>query len=218
MSNNILIVGANSFLAKNAVEYLKGTYNCILTSRMANNRKNVLDLEDEKSIKEFCLLNDDLKVQGILFFQGINPLKNTSELTPEHFHKMCKVNLVGPALLIKYFHQNIDTNGIVLFMSSVSARKGSYDPAYAATKAGINGLVQSLANEFSAIRFNIIALGLVEDSPVYKNMTPDFREKHASKMNNKFIQAGDVSSMIVELLKNHSINKATINIDRGFVY
>jgi 3-oxoacyl-[acyl-carrier protein] reductase len=215
--NNILIVGANSFIAKNAIEKLRNSsYKCITTSRNNIDKTLVLDIEDEKSIKDFCSRNSELLINGILFFQGINPSKNTLEMTSTHFLKMCLVNLIGPLLLIKHFHKNIDKNGMVLFMSSIASKKGSYDPSYAAAKSGIKGLVQSLAKEFPDLRFNTISLGLVEDSPVFNNMTPDFRKRHAEKMNNKFVNANDVSTMIVELLQNTSINKTTVNIDRGF--
>jgi 3-oxoacyl-[acyl-carrier protein] reductase len=214
---NILIVGSNSFIAKNTVDKLQQqSYNCILTSRSSGDPALVLDVENEKSILDFCKLNSTISLDGILFFQGINPSRNVKEMTAEHFMKMLSVNLIGPALLLKHIHKNLNKDAMILFISSVAAQKGSYDPSYAAAKSGMIGLTHTLANEFPDFRFNSISLGLVEDSPVYNNMTPDFRKKHFDRMNGKFIKAGDVSSLISELLENISINKATINIDGGF--
>jgi len=214
---NILIIGANSFIAKNTVQKLNHQhYNCILTSRSASDNSVSLDLEDENSITAFCESNNNLLVDGILFFQGINPSKNTKEMTAGHFMKMVNVNLIGPTLLLKHFNKNINKNAMLLFISSIAAQKGSYDPAYASAKAAMVGLIQTFANEFPDIRFNTISLGLVENSPVYNNMTPDFRQKHAERMNNQFIKVDDVSSAIIELLQNSSINKAIVNIDGGF--
>ncbi len=210
---NILIVGSTSFIAKNTVAKLKKeSYNCILTSRSS---ALSLDMEDEKSIIDFCKLNKPLSIDGILFFQGINPSKNVKEITAQHFMKMLAVNLIGPTLLLKHFHENINKKAMMLFISSVASQKGSYDPSYAAAKSGMIGLTQSLANEFPDFRFNSISLGLVENSPVFNNMTPDFRKKHFERMNGKFIQVDDVSSAIIELLENTSINKAMINLDGG---
>lgn len=211
---NILIIGANSFIAKNTVEKLKSQdYNCILTSRTSENNVLSLDLEDEKKIIDFCSKNQNLSIDGILFFQGISPSKNTKEMTAEHFTKMLTLNLIGPTLFLKHFYKNLNKNSLLLFISSVAAQKGSYDPSYASAKSAITGLTQSMANEFSDLRFNTISLGLVENSPVYNNMTPDFREKHKQKMNNQFIQVDDVSFAILEILQNPSINRVTINID-----
>lgn len=214
---NILIVGANSFIAKNAVEKLKEQhYNCFLTYRSTDNKKLLLDIESEESIITFCANNKNIFFDGILFFQGINPSKNTKEMTQQHFIRMLQVNLIGPTLFLKHFNKNLNKDAMVLFVSSVAAQKGSYDPSYAAAKSAIAGLTQSLANEFVDFRFNTISLGLVENSPVYNNMTPDFRQKHADRMNNRFVQVNNVSSAICELLRNASINKITLSIDGGF--
>lgn len=213
---NILIVGSGSFVAKNVVDKLKPHYNCVSTSRSSSVSEFHLDIESEDSIISFCEKNNTNFWDGILFFQGINPSKNAKEITTEHFVKMLTVNLVGPAILLKHLYKNLNVNSMILFISSIAAQKGSYDPSYASAKAGINGLVQSLANEFPDFRFNTLSLGLVENSPVFNNMTLDFRQKHAERMNNKFVQVNDVSSAVYELLRNLSINKTTLNIDGGF--
>lgn len=213
---NILIVGSNSFVAKHTVQKLQElSFNCILSSRSSGDQSLHLDMEDENSIVEFCKSNSNLFIDGILFFQGINPSKNIKEMTSDHFMKMMSVNLIGPSLLLKYFHKNINAGAMLLFISSIAAQKGSYDPSYAAAKAGINGLMQTIANEFPALRVNSISLGLVEGSPVYNQMTPDFRKKHFDRMNGKFIQPDQVSTAIADLLENPSINRTTINLDGG---
>jgi hypothetical protein len=63
----------------------------------------------------------------------------------------------------------------------------------------------------------MISLGLVENSPVYNQMTDDFREKHANRMQNKrFIQVKNINSMIELLLNNESINRADMALDGGY--
>lgn len=190
-------------------------YSCVKTSRNNTNKSLEIDLESEESIQEFCKKND-LLFDAILFFQGVNPSKNTKETSAAHFNRMLAVNLSGPALLMKQIHSQLNENAMMLFLSSVASRKGSYDPAYAAAKAGLEGLMQSFANEFKQYRFNIISLGLVEGSPVFNQMTPDFRARHFERMNNQFVQPRNVASMILELLSNSSINRAHISLDAGF--
>jgi len=218
MGKNILFVGSNSFVAKHTASLLKEHgVNCILSSRNSQSNELLLDMEDEAGIKKFVSLNKDLKVDGILFFQGINPRRNTKEITSHDFSGMLAVNLVGPALLLKYFYKNINPNAMVLFMSSIAATKGSYDPSYASAKAALPGLMYSLANEFKEIRFNCLSLGLIENSPVYNGMTEDFRAKHAGNMfNNEFIKVENVASVIAELLENVSINRSIIPINGGY--
>ncbi len=206
----VLVIGANSFIAKHVISKLDQLgIQSLLTTRAT------LNIEEEDSIKSFCVSNVDT-FDSILFFQGINPSLNTKDMTSEHFKKMLNVNLVGPTLLLKHLYNSINRGAMLLFISSIASRKGSYDPSYASAKAGITGLTNSLATEFSDFRFNTISLGLVEDSPVFDQMTPDFRKKHSDGMNGGFIQKEDVSTAIIELIQNKSINRAQLNIDRGF--
>jgi NAD(P)-dependent dehydrogenase (short-subunit alcohol dehydrogenase family) len=62
---------------------------------------------------------------------------------------------------------------VIIFFSSVAKKKGSYDPSYAAAKSGLVGLMHSLANAYKTQRFNIISLGLVENSPVFNQMSDE---------------------------------------------
>lgn len=208
MEKRILIVGANSFIAKATVGPLQANgYSCIASTRMD------LDMENELSIIAFAKKHEGLKLDGIIFCQGINPEKNSKETSADHITKMLNVNITGPVLLMKHLHSSLNNNALVLFFSSIAATKGSYDPAYAASKAAINGLIQSFANEFNNCRFNAIALGLVENSPVFNKMTPDFREKHAKNMvDGKFIQAENVASSVIQFFKNVNINRTIISL------
>jgi 3-oxoacyl-[acyl-carrier protein] reductase len=139
-------------------------------------------------------------------------------MTLDHFSSMIKINLAMPALLIQALNSKLNPGCSVIFFSSISQKKGSYDPAYAASKAGIKGLLHSLANACPSIRFNSLVLGLVEDSPVHQQMSPDFVKRHSGRMfNQKLINKSNVSRMINELLINESINRSEISLDGGFV-
>ncbi len=159
-----------------------------------------------------------VQIDGIIFFQGVNPSVGLSDMTAEHFLKMIRINLVMPTMIVKALKGQINLSGTVIFFSSIAKRKGSYDPSYAAAKAAISGLVQSLANACAGIRFNILTLGLVEDSPVHLGMTPDFVKKHMDRMfMGRLIKKHDVIRMINELIRNESINRAEISIDGGYL-
>ena len=206
----VLIIGANSFIAKHVISKLELLgIDTLLTTRKE------LNIENEESIQIFAQGCKD-SIDGVLFFQGINPSINAKEMTGEHFNIMLNVNLIGPTLLLKHINAKLNAGALILFMSSIAAKKGSYDPSYASSKSAIEGLTISLANEYTNLRFNTISLGLVKGSPVYEGMTEDFRDAHANRMNGGFINKEDVTSVIIELLRNKSINKAQINIDRGF--
>jgi NAD(P)-dependent dehydrogenase (short-subunit alcohol dehydrogenase family) len=139
------------------------------------------------------------------------------DITDQHFIDMLRVNLVTPTLLIQSLQNQFAVGASLIFFSSVAKKKGSYDPSYASAKAGLSGLMHSICNAMPHVRCNMISLGLVENSPVYNQMTDDFREKHANRMQNKrFIQVKNINSMIELLLNNESINRADMALDGGY--
>lgn len=213
-SKKILLVAASSSIAKQfKLAAAAKDYQLICTSRNpADSHCIHLDL----NANDFDFETTE-KLDSIIFFQGINPQFNTQNTSREHFMNMLNVNLVAPTLLIKKLIGNLNPCASVLFFSSIAATKGSYDPAYAAAKAGIIGLMHSLANEFNLVRFNIISLGLVEQSTVFNQMSSDFKEKHRAKMyNHEWIQFKNINTMIFELLENTNMNRAVIPLDGGF--
>ncbi|MFI5204354.1 MAG: SDR family oxidoreductase [Flavobacteriales bacterium] len=216
---NILIVGASGYIAQEVLNTLGKSeeYHFILAKRKALGPHELrLDFSDVKSIDAFTLPKG-ISLDAIFFLQGINPSKNTKETSYEHFLSMLQVNIIGPALLIQKLHASIKKEALVLFFSSIAAQKGSYDPAYASAKAALGGLMNSLANEFNHIRFNSISLGLVENSPVDKGMSEDFRKRHKERMfNQQLIQVKDILATIELLLKNKSISATTIPLDGGY--
>jgi 3-oxoacyl-[acyl-carrier protein] reductase len=220
MQKNILLVGATGYIAQNVIKILgeKKEYNFIKAQRNATNSHDelYLDFSDIASIENFQLPEKTL-LDGIFFLQGINPQKNTKDITYDHFLKMMQVNIIGPTLLIKKLHPFINPHALVLFFSSIAAQKGSYDPSYAAAKSALTGLINSLANEFSSIRFNSISLGLVENSPVEKGMTEDFKKKHKDKMfGNELIKVDAIIDTIELILKNRSICSTNVQLDGGY--
>ena len=212
---NILVVGSSGFIGTSLIKNLDLDRFNVYTA----NRKDGDIRIDFEAIDTISQLNLDkkLKFDAILFLQGINPSKGILDINYEHFQRMLHVHVVGPTLFIQKLHQNLNENCLILFMSSIAAKKGSYDPSYAAAKSALQGLVKSLANAFSNYRFNLLSLGLVKDSPVYQQMTPDFRDKHSSRMyRQSFIKIENVISMILELINNDNLNKVVIDLDGGY--
>lgn len=216
MKKNILLFGANSFIAKSFINSYGNEYEIHPVYRRPSGDSLLFDFENSENVTGFA---DKIgfTVDGILFLQGINPSMGALEITDEHFIKMLKINLVTPSLMVAALKEKMNKNALVLFISSVAKRKGSYDPSYAASKSGMTGLMYSLSNAFPSQRFNIISLGLVEGSPVYEGMTEDFREKHSSRMQNgAFVKAENVVQVMDMLIKNYNINTTDIAIDGGY--
>lgn len=212
---NLLVVGSSGFIGSSLIKNLDpGQFN-IYTA----NRKDGDIIIDFEVAEPICQLNleEQLKFDAIIFLQGINPSQGVFDIGYEHFQKMLNVHVIAPTLFIQKLHQNLNENCLILFMSSIAAKKGSYDPSYAAAKSALHGLIKSLANAIPNCRFNLLSLGLVQNSPVYNQMTPDFREKHASRMyRQSFIKVENVISTILELINNDNLNRAVIDLDGGY--
>ncbi len=215
IKKNILLFGANSFIAKSFIAHYSEDYHIHPVYRKDANGLN-LDFNNTAEVKDFC---DGLgfSPDAIFFLQGMNPSMGASQITEEHFLKMMRVNLVTPVLLLSSLKEKMASDCLVLFISSIAKRKGSYDPSYAAAKSAMTGLMYSLANAYPSRRFNIISLGLVEGSPVFEGMSEDFRAKHATRMQNgNFVKAENVIMVMDMLIKNTNINTTDIAVDSGY--
>lgn len=210
---NILVFGATGYVGSSFIEKYSGSYNIICSPR--SNILNLLEIDTN-------YLNNLIggkKIDSILFLQGMNPTNGVFDITIDQFYDMLHINVVAPLEIIRFLEgkQLLSKNFSGIFISSVASRKGSYDPSYATSKSAIQGLQATLNKSFPFYRFNTISLGLVEDSPVYEQMTQDFREKHYTSMNKGYVQVEDVASTLQFLIENTSIKNANIPIDRGYI-
>jgi 3-oxoacyl-[acyl-carrier protein] reductase len=97
---------------------------------------------------------------------GIYEFSPLEEITPDHFHKQFNLNVLGLLLAsqeaAKFFGQE---GGSIVNISSVVATAAPPNTSvYSATKAAVNAITRSLAQELGArkIRVNAINPGMVE--------------------------------------------------------
>jgi NAD(P)-dependent dehydrogenase (short-subunit alcohol dehydrogenase family) len=96
------------------------------------------------------------------------------ETRQEELEEVIAVNLVAPYLQTQAVMPAMIAagGGSVIYISSILAMRGPAMAPYAASKAGLMGLVTSLASTFGAngVRFNCVAPGLV-DTPIRRNLS-----------------------------------------------
>lgn len=212
----LLIVGANSFLANDFMK--RAGSDCRFVTLGRNPGMDLqADLTHPDEIDSLTLPENIISLDGILFFQGLHPERSAKDADWDRMQSMHALNLSAPVYLLKCFHETLNPGSAIIFFSSIATRKGSYDPSYAAAKSGIQGLIQSLANEFGTFRFNAISLGLVEGSPVERGMSDHFRERHKSRMfGQALIQPEEVSKTLLWILDNPNVNRIEIALDGGY--
>lgn len=213
---NVLCFGANAYLAKSFFNHYQGQFNIIKIYRSHKSELS-FDFENFDKIDAFAE-SISIRIDAIIFFQGINPSIGFSDMNYTHFQKMLNINVVVPSLLIKSIKPKMNVGCSILFLSSIAKKKGSFDPAYACAKSSLVGLMHSFVNACPQQRFNIVTLGLVENSPVHNGMSKDYIDKHTSRMyNGQLVTGNNVANMLKELILNESINRSEINIDGGFI-
>ena len=233
--DTILVVGMNGAIGKAVSLFFKEQgFQCIGTSSKKQASKNsgsakksvtkknllseplFLDLNDPQSIADLAKVVPTLA--GIVFCAGLKPSTNLTETTLEHHQQMMQLHVSGPLFVVKALQNKVKKNGAIVFISSIAAQKGSYDPSYAIAKSAVTGMTRTLANELSAkkIRVNAIAPGLVKDTPVHKGMTPDFKEKHLKQtLLNQLTTASDCAEAIYFLFTQQQMTGQVVHINGG---
>ena len=126
-------------------------------------RRLVLDLADPSGWDKALAGLPDL--DGLVVCSGkldVLPLQAT---TPSAFAEVIDINLVAPALLIRHLlrARKLRDGASVVLISSIASRGSAGHAAYGASKAGLNGLMRTLAAELAPrkIRVNSVSPGLV---------------------------------------------------------
>ena len=140
----------------------------------------VADAGSEDDVKEYIAkaISAYGKLDAIWANAGISGgLVPLAEQTPEHWHEILRVNLIGPFLAVKYSipHLVKQGHGAIVCTASVAGLKaGASGHPYAASKAGVISLVQTTAYSLSGtgVRINAVCPGLIETGmtkPIFDN-------------------------------------------------
>ncbi len=119
---------------------------------------------------------------------GLIPI---AEQTPEHWHEVLRVNLIGPFLAVKYSIPHLVKQGhgaIVCTASVAGLKSGASGHPYAASKAGVISLVQTTAYSLSGtgVRINAVCPGLIETGmtkPIFDNAKERGTESKIGQLN-----------------------------------
>ncbi len=107
---------------------------------------------------------------------GIYEFGALEEVTPEHFHRQFNLNVLGLILATQEAVRHFEDGGSVINISSVVATSAPANTSvYSATKAAVDAVTRSLAQELGPrnIRVNAINPGLVETEGTHAQGIPD---------------------------------------------
>lgn len=155
---------------------------------------------------------------------GVYEFAPISEVTAEHFHKQFDLNVLGLLLAtqeaVKYFGS---AGGAIVNVSSIVADLAPPNTSvYSATKAAVNAITRSLAQELGArkIRVNAVNPGMIETEGTHSAgiTDSDFRkETEAQTPLGRIGQPQDIAPAVVFLASDDSswVTGETLYISGG---
>lgn len=179
-------------------------------------RADVSQLVDVKDLIEKT--QSDLGTIDILVNNaGINPAKPFLELDLDDWNRTIDANLTSAFLVSQAVVPDMRRRGWgrLIFLSSVAAQTGGViGPHYAASKAGMLGLMHSYANLLAreGVTSNAIAPALIETDMIRKNKSirPDLLPV------GRFGTIEEVADAVVLLAQNGYITGQTLNLNGGW--
>ncbi len=182
-----LVIGSSGGIGAAVAGVLEATARCSELARLSRTERPDFDLLDEDSIAraaqilasrhgQFHLVFD---ATGALSLDGAGPEKTMAALDPAVMAKSYAVNAIGPALLLKHFHETLPRKDKCVF-ATLSARVGSIEDnrlggwySYRAAKAALNQIFKSAAIEIARKRPNAVCLAL-HPGTVETNLTRQY--------------------------------------------
>ena len=176
----------------------------------------------ERAVKEFGGIDAIYANAGIS--GGYVPI---TEQTPEQWLEILRVNLLGPFLAIKHVvpHMIKQKKGSIVCTASVAGIRANAGPTpYAASKAGVISLVQTVANELygTGIRVNAICPGLIETGmtkPIFEGARARGNEDKIGQLNptGRYGHPEEIAAMALFLVSDEAsyVNGQAYAVDGG---
>lgn len=221
---NYLIAGGSSGIGFAIVERIIASQNKpIVIARHAHELDPV-----QSTFYSADILNDELPqieepLHGLIYCPGSITLKPFRSLREEDFTNDFRINVLGAVKVIQKYLSNLKQEpvaSVVLFSTVAVATGMAYHSSIAAAKAGVEGLMRSLAAELApAIRMNAIALSLTA-TPLAARLVDSGSKLQAAKERHPLKQIGmanDVASLAYWLLSEESkfVTGQVFKVDGG---
>ncbi len=139
----------------------------------------------------------------------------------EGWNDTLQTNLTGTLLVTRAAVTHMiqaKSKGVIVNLSSISRHGNAGQSAYAATKAAVDALTRTWAEELAFFKIRVVAIapGLI-DTPMYQSI-PEGRVAAYKKR----ILAGrvglpdDIAKMVLAVFDNDYVNGTTLEVDGGF--
>jgi 3-oxoacyl-[acyl-carrier protein] reductase len=176
----------------------------------------------KKTIKKFLRIDILVNNAGILYSE---PLVNIMSKEKRHsvttWQKVIDINLTAPFVLGSYVTEQMIMSrikGVIVNISSISARGNAGQSAYSAAKAGLESMTKVWAKELGSfgIRSVAIAPGFMNTESTHSAVTQDALD-HIKKETpiNRLGEAEDIALAVKFAIENDYLSGKILEIDGG---
>lgn len=184
------------------------------------------DFEDRASVAQMMrYVESELgAVDSLVCCAAIYSATTLQATTLSDFTRYIKVNLEGPmAVMLAWLETwTFEKPATAVFVGSAAAHIGSRDPGYSASKAGLLGLVRSLALNLAERNVSIFSISPgVVDTPMSQNQGVERRDAHIARtMLKRAAMPTEIAPLIAWLLETnpHYMSGADFNISNGLYW
>lgn len=186
MTNNVVIIGGSGEIGEAVVrKFVEEGYNVIFSYYQSVSAADKLIVElgkeplilknyflnvgDPASILQFSQYVDETfsSIHTIVYATGIVKDQSFITMNDESFEEVLSINLFGCFRILKELFVSLnfkDGASIVAISSTGGIRSEAGQSNYAASKAGMIGMLGSLAREYATknVRFNVVAPGFIQ--------------------------------------------------------
>ncbi len=177
----------------------------------------------KKAMDAFGGINVAVNCAGVGLAQKILGRKGPMSL--DHFNKVIQINLVGTVNVIRLAVEQMVKNtpneegekGVIVNTGSVAATDGQIgQPAYSASKAGVNGMTLPIARECAeyGIRVCTINPGIF-DTPMLAGAPENLREALGKMVPfpQRLGRPSEYASLVQHIIENTMLNGEVIRLD-----
>ena len=218
----MLLIGGDSSLgaAISARASVQG-WSVLSTSRKceqgssAESGELFLDLSKQDSIEGFFSVIGEKRFQSVIF--SIGKTSKKQEDLDEYF----RVHLVNALRVITRVAGLVshERGSSIIYLSSRAALYPSFDVNYSVVKAGLMAGLRSLSRVAPPNqRFLSLAPGLIEDSSMYREMSPAVQENHRLRAGGSLLTMEEFANQCLEIVNNSEDFAQGATIELGPVY
>lgn len=168
-------------------------------------------------------------IQGVVNCAGVAPGERVVGRSGPHslasFRRAVEINLIGTFNMIRLAAHSMSTQtpntsgerGVIINTSSVASFEGQIgQAAYAASKAGVNGMTLPIAREFAklGIRVMTIAPGIF-DTPMLQGMSEEIRASLGAQIPfpSRLGRPDEYAALVKHIIENEVLNGEVIRLD-----